>query len=141
MQENEEMWLPFRDTAYYVSSKGRVASSLTNQIINSRLNGGKKRQYNRVSIYEDDIELGGKIKKDYYVSNMVAETFIANPYNFDCVDHINNDSTDDSVENLRWCTNQQNQDFRWSMAYNKRLINDLREYHTECNVAQNNANK
>lgn len=45
------------------------------------------------------------------VHRLVAQTFIPNPDNLDCVDHINNVKTDNRAENLRWCTHAQNSQY------------------------------
>ena len=42
------------------------------------------------------------------VHRLVAETFIDNPRGCREVDHINRDKFDNRVENLRWCTHEEN---------------------------------
>lgn len=43
------------------------------------------------------------------VHRLIAETFIDNPDNKPCVDHINRNKVDNSAENLRWVTHAENQ--------------------------------
>lgn len=53
--------------------------------------------------------LGVKYKgKIYRIHRLVAETFILNPDDKPEVDHINRDTHDNRVENLRWATHQEN---------------------------------
>ena len=42
------------------------------------------------------------------VHRMVAETYIANPYNLSEVNHIDLDKSNNSVENLEWITGIEN---------------------------------
>lgn len=52
--------------------------------------------------------------KTIEVQTLVAKAFIPNPNNYECVNHINEDKTDNRVENLEWCTNKYN--IRYSNA-------------------------
>lgn len=49
--------------------------------------------------------------KTYSIHRMVAKCFIENPEKLPQVDHINGIRNDNTVENLRWCTNKQNYHF------------------------------
>lgn len=58
--------------------------------------------YNRVTLSKN-----GKIKQ-YLVHRLVAEAFIPNPSNLPQINHINEITNDNRVENLEWCTNEYN---------------------------------
>ena len=46
--------------------------------------------------------------KNKKLHRLIAETFLENPENKPCVDHINTVRTDNRVENLRWATYTEN---------------------------------
>lgn len=48
-------------------------------------------------------------KKKLFVHRLVAIAFIDNPFNKPCVDHINTDKSDNTVDNLRWVNSKENQ--------------------------------
>jgi hypothetical protein len=56
------------------------------------------------------------IRKAYNVHRIVAEAFMPNSKGLDVVNHINSIKTDNSVENLEWCTQHEN--LHKSIKYN-----------------------
>lgn len=42
------------------------------------------------------------------IHRIIAETFIPNPNNYPCINHINGVKTDNRIENLEWCSYQYN---------------------------------
>jgi hypothetical protein len=61
--------------------------------------------YYEVNLYKD-----GK-PKHKKIHRLIAEHYIPNPHNYPCIDHIDRDRKNNSINNLRWCsyaTNNQN---------------------------------
>jgi hypothetical protein len=80
---------------YYLYRDGKIFSSRTQRFLVPRYT---KRGYTRYNIGD----------KDYYIHRLVAETFIPNPNNYNIVNHIDSNTFNNCVENLEWCTQQQN---------------------------------
>ena len=88
---------------YRITSDGKVFSEKTGRemIYDLRSGGGLG-----VKIIVD----GKRYNK--LVHRLVAELFIPNPDNKQQIDHIDGDKHNNSVENLRWCTDEENQSYR-----------------------------
>jgi len=54
------------------------------------------------------VYLSGNLNKGYYIHRLVAETFISNPENKPCVNHIDFNINNPHVSNLEWVTHSEN---------------------------------
>ena len=99
----EEIWKDVKgyEGLYMVSNKGRIKSMYKqtkilkndNILKPALLNSG----YLSVMIYKN------KTRKRFTVHRLVAEAFIENPDNKNVINHIDEDKTNNCVENLEWC--------------------------------------
>lgn len=111
----EEIWKPLKEfSGYYISNSGRIKTRFGN-ILNGNVDS---HGYKNVRIKV------GKKFKTYHIARLVAKTFIPNPENKPCVDHINTIKTDNRVENLRWCSYKEN--MRNPLTYKKLLLELLK---------------
>lgn len=102
------------ETFYRIYMDGRVMSEKTGHYYKGTIRNGYKW-----------FDLNWKNKK-YSRSQhrLLAEYFIDNPYNFECVHHINNDRLDNRVENLKWSSVHEN-----NLKENKKLnLKDHNDY-------------
>lgn len=91
---------------YQVSSLGRIVNLTTGKEIGFNL----KKTDNYTARY---CELcNGDNRRRVCVARVVAETFIPNPDNKPQVDHIDTDTMNNRVDNLRWTTAKENSNNR-----------------------------
>ena len=76
-------------------------------IINTNTGKEMKNVMTSIGYYIISLSKNNK-KKTFSLHRLVAETFIPNPDNKPCVDHINRDTKDNRIENLRWATISEN---------------------------------
>lgn len=79
---------------YRITKDGRIYSKKTNKFLSSKLLNG----YECINLNN----------KTYSIHRLVALTFIETDDKTLYVDHINNDKTDNRVENLQWITQKEN---------------------------------
>jgi hypothetical protein len=85
---------------YSISNLGKVRNNATDRILKPSIGGDG---YFMVILYLDGKAFHKKIHK------LVGETFIHNPLNKNCIDHIDNNKLNNNIANLRWVTLQENQ--------------------------------
>ena len=89
-------WAPM----YWVSTTGRVWSSISEKELKQNVNNDG---YCRVNL-----SVNGTRYDSVMVHRLVAETFIENPQGKPFVLHRNGSPSDNSVDNLRWGTHEEN---------------------------------
>ena len=96
-----EMWKTVEDyPAYEVSTNGDIRNKKTGRILSSC---GGEGNYQMVCLSITDNK-----NKTPYVHRIVAKAFIPNPDNLTEVNHKDEDKSNNSVDNLEWCTRQYN---------------------------------
>ncbi len=84
---------------YSVSNLGNVKNNKTNRILKTRVNCNG---YLIIDLYKNNI------RKTMKLHRLIGQAFIPNPNNKLCIDHIDTDTTNNYVNNLRWCTHAEN---------------------------------
>lgn len=112
----KEIWKPVKDFEEYyeISNLGRlkrktifrycwghVKKFKVDRIIKPTLDKG----YLKIVL-----SIGGKNRKIKYIHRLVAEAFLPNPNDFKEINHIDNDRSNNRVDNLEWCDRKHNLD-------------------------------
>ena len=89
------------ESTYQVSNTGKVKNKKTGLLLSPHYNR-KGYQYVYLSYSHT-----GRVK--WYIHRLVAKHFIENPMNKPQVNHIDGNKQNNNVDNLEWCTNEENQ--------------------------------
>ena len=100
---------------YQVSNKGQVKSTRNNIILKPMISD---KGYYHVDLYNKDN------RKSCKVHRLVAQAFIPNPNNYPVINHKDENTINNQVSNLEWCTAQYNHDYG---TRNERAIKHMAE--------------
>lgn len=113
-----EIWKELPNTNYLVSSTGNVKS--IDATLPHTLKSGRViyRKYIGKDVKLQNHSAGYKQisikKKINLVHRLVAKLFLDNPNNLEFVNHKDGNKANNSVDNLEWCTRQQNETHAYS---------------------------
>ena len=124
---------------YAVSNLGNVKTLFWQNNVNGKLYPRekiltaikRKDGYLKVNLHNDEYKSRGK-GCECLVHRLVAEAFILNPMDFTEVNHKDGDKTNNCVDNLEWCSRQQNVLHSYKLGLRKSIqeyikINKMKE--------------
>lgn len=96
-----EVWKRIEEQNAYISNYGRVKSSITNNMLTIHWD---KNGYEYIILWNKNIQI------KYLIHRLVAIAFVdnPNPKEFNVVNRINENKTDNRAENLEWCNSNYN---------------------------------
>lgn len=128
------MWKQIKDYDYEVSLNGEVRRISNKQV--------KKPYLIHNGYWAVQLNINGK-RKGYLIHRLIAENFLPNPDNKPFVNHIDSDRTNNSLNNLEWCTHQENVIHSYKQGFssnlgskngfsklNEELVKEIRKRHS-----------
>lgn len=110
----EEVWKDVvgYEGLYQVSNLGRVKSLKSNQLLKPKI---AKDGYVQIVLYNNN-------RKTLYIHRLVASAFLDNPKDKAEVNHIDNNPSNNRLDNLEWVTHKENME--WSVKQGRKKITD-----------------
>lgn len=103
------MFINNYEPLYLIEEDGTVYTNRDGLKILKPFKVGKDRKYLKVRLYKNGNH------QDYSVHRLVAEHYLPNPKNLPHVHHIDENTFNNDVSNLQWCTAQYNKEFSSSV--------------------------
>ena len=100
---------------YAITEEGQVWSYYSKRFIKPHI---------RSNGYLQVLLSKGGIKKSYKVHRLVAQAYLPNPDNLPEVNHIDEDKTNNCVNNLEWCSHEYNLNYG---QHNEKISNSLKK--------------
>lgn len=99
-----EIWkdIPEYEGLYQISNLGRVKTLGRKRVKEGIRKTEICKGYERIDLSKNNKS------KHYFIHQLVAKTFIPNPNNYKIINHIDENTLNNCVENLEWCTQQYN---------------------------------
>lgn len=102
---------------YFIYDDGRVYNSITKKFIIGDINNCG---YYRVTLYSKNKS------KRYFRHRLVAELFIDNPHNHKFVNHKDGDKSNNTVSNLEWCSQSENEKHKFTVLHAKKTTKKVK---------------
>lgn len=134
-----EQWRPIDGTKglYEVSDQGRIRRALTAPVCQGSRPGKilkavkQSAGYRRVGLSFGERYANGRPKFHWeYIHRLVVRAFLPKQTEKPCVNHLNGDKTDNRLENLVWCTYQENNQHALDTGLHKVKADYLQEIAT-----------
>ena len=122
MSNEEEVWRVYPDIPWIEASSLGKARTKDRWV---KYKNGSKRLY-RGHILKQYLQPNGYLmirvstngkRLNLYVHRIIASSFLPNPNNYPEVNHIDCDRTNNRVDNLEWCTRQENITYRDKLGH------------------------
>lgn len=127
---HQEVWRDIKgyEGLYQISNLGRVRgldrySNNYSNYLTGKTN--KRKIYGRILTNKKGKYLFVMLSKNgryktKSIHRLIAEAFIENPNNYNCVNHIDGNKYNNSINNLEWCTTSENNTHAYRNGLNKR---------------------